>query len=148
MLIHPDQAGALLPFDKHANGAVGQLEKLQNLRDGADIVEIVALGMSQPLVELGDEQDVLVAGHRGFERGYRLVAADEQRNHLAGKHHQVAQGKQGKLIHEFIHPSEITSRSRKRSGARLAGNMGSRAAARNGAGRFAVDVSRGCGDFS
>src|SRR3546814_14919010 len=70
----------LLALYEHTNGAVGQLQKLEHGGDHADVVEIVALRIVLAGIELGDEEDFLVAFHRGLERGNRAVAADEQRH--------------------------------------------------------------------
>ncbi len=87
---------AVLPFDEHAHGAIGELEQLQDAGDDADVVQIVAIGIVAAGIELGEQEDVLVAGHRRLERGDRFLAANEQRHDHAGEHDDVAQGKQGK----------------------------------------------------
>ena len=119
LLVHRRQPRALLALDEHADRAVGQLQQLQHLGDGADIVEVVAVGLVAALVELRDEQDVLVAGHRRLERRYRLVSPDEQRHHLAREHNQVAQGEQGKGIHLYSHPSIRNARASGMGAARI-----------------------------
>src|SRR3546814_10099618 len=68
----------LLALDEHTNGAVGQLQKLEHGGDHADVVEIVALRIVLAGIELGDEEDFLVAFHRGLERGNRAVARSEE----------------------------------------------------------------------
>jgi hypothetical protein len=88
-----EQLCALLAFDEHADGAVGQLEQLQNGRDHADVVQIVALRVVLARIELRNEEDFLVAFHRGFERGNRTVAADKQRHDHVRENDDVAQRK-------------------------------------------------------
>ena len=44
----------------------------------AEVVERVAIGIVLARIELGDEEQFLVGGHRGLERGHRFLAADEQ----------------------------------------------------------------------
>ena len=87
---------AVLPFDEHTHGAIGKLEQLQDARDDADVIQIVAIGIVATRIKLGEQEDILVTGHRRFKRGDRLLAANEKRHDHAGKHDDVAQGKQGK----------------------------------------------------
>ncbi len=97
----PGKLAALMPFDQHAHRAVGQLQQLQHRGDDAGIVEIVAVGIVAAGIELGEQEDVLLPGHRGLKRGDRFLAADEQRHDHAGEHDNVAQGKQGKFRTRF-----------------------------------------------
>ena len=93
--------GALLAFDQHADGAVGQLEQLQNGRDHAGIVQIVADRIVLARIELGDEKNFLIGFHRRFERGDRSLAPDEQRHDHVRKDDDVPQGQKGKrLVHQ------------------------------------------------
>ena len=55
----------------------------------------VAVGIVLAGIELRDEEDLLVGGHRRFERRNRLVAADEQRHDPVRENDDVAQGKNG-----------------------------------------------------
>jgi hypothetical protein len=98
------QLGARLALDQHAHRAVGQFEKLQHAGDHAHIVEIVGMRIVAGRVELGQQEDVLVTGHRGFQRRHGFFAPDEQGNHHAGEHHDVSQGQKGKKRFGHIHP--------------------------------------------
>ena len=62
----------------------------------AEVVERVAVGIVLARVELGDQEQFLVGGHRRFERGDRFFAADEQRHDAVGENDDVAKRKDGK----------------------------------------------------
>ena len=61
----------------------------------AEIVERVAVGIVLARIELGDEEQFLVGGHRRFERGDRFLAADEQGNDAVRENDDVAKRKDG-----------------------------------------------------
>ncbi len=50
----------------------------------------VAIGIVLARIELGDEEQLLVGGHRRFERGDRLFAADEEGNDPLREYYDVA----------------------------------------------------------
>ena len=89
-LVQSDQASAANAFDENANGAVGELQKLHRGRDDAQIVKGFAVGIIVGRIELGDEKDLLVGRHGGFERGDRLFAPDEQRDDPLREDNDVA----------------------------------------------------------
>ena len=60
--------------------------------DDPEVVERVAIGIILARVELGDEEQFLVAFHRRLERRDRFFAADEQRNDALREDNDVAQG--------------------------------------------------------
>ena len=111
-----DQPRALDALDQHADGAVGQLQQLHRGGDHAEVVERVAVGIVLARVELGDEEQLLVARHRRLERGDRFLAADEQGHDAVREHDDVAERKDGKCAGGHGH------------------HMGERAAQRNGRG--------------
>src|SRR5690606_27819210 len=90
-LLEPEQPRARLPFDQYADRAAGQLEQLQDLGDDSEIVQVLPPRIVALRVELREQQDVLVAGHRHFERLDRLLSTDEQRDDLAREDNHVAQ---------------------------------------------------------
>ena len=95
-----DEARTLDALDQNADRAVRHLEKLEHLRDHADVVKLVVGRIVGARIELREKEDVLVALHRGLERGDRFLATDEQGNHLAREDHNVAKGEKGKkLVH-------------------------------------------------
>ena len=87
-------AGALRAFDQHLDGAVGQLEHLQDVGEAADAVEILRLRFVLGGRFLGHQQDVLAAFHGHFERLDRFRATDEQRNDHVREDDHVAQRQQ------------------------------------------------------
>ncbi len=93
----PLDAGPLGAFDEHLDGAVRQLEHLQNVGDAADAVEVAGCRIVLGGRLLRHQQDALSRLHRGLERLDRLRATDEQRDHHVRKHDDVAQGQQGQF---------------------------------------------------
>ena len=91
-----DQPRALHALDEHPDRAVGKLEELHRGRDDAKIVERIAVGIVLARIELGDEEQLLVGGHRRFERRDGLLAADEQRNDPVRENDDVAKRQNGK----------------------------------------------------
>ena len=90
-----DQAGTLHALDQHADRAVGQLQQLHRGGDHAEVVERVAVGIVLARIELRDQEQFLVVGHRRLERGDRFLAADEQRNDAVGEYDDVAKRQNG-----------------------------------------------------
>ena len=81
----------------------GSFEQLHRGGDHAEVVERVAVGIVLARVELGDEEQLLVARHRRFERGDRFLAADEQGHDAVREHDDVAQRKDGKCAGHAVH---------------------------------------------
>ena len=88
------QPPALLAFDQHPHRAIGQLEQLQHRGDDAHVIEIILAGIVAAGIKLGEQEDILVARHRRFQRRHRLLAANEQRHDHAGKNDDIAQGEE------------------------------------------------------
>ena len=82
---------ALGALDQHLHGPVRQLEKLEDGRDRADLVDIVHAGIVVARVLLRREQDLLVVAHHVLERAHRFVAPDEQRDDHMRKDDDIAQ---------------------------------------------------------
>ena len=87
-------ARALDAFDQHLHGAVGQLQHLQDVRDGAGAVHVLGRGLVLGGGFLRHQQDALARLHRRLQRLDRLRAPDEQRNHHVREDHHVTQRKQ------------------------------------------------------
>ncbi len=85
---------ALRALDQHLDGAVGQLEHLQDVGDAADRIEVVSFGLVLGGRLLRHQQDALAGFHGDLERLDRLRAAHEQRDHHVGEDHYVAQRQQ------------------------------------------------------
>ncbi|MNN73160.1 hypothetical protein D3C81_1892510 [compost metagenome] len=56
----------LLAFDQHLDGAIGQLEQLQYGGNGADAVQGIFAWIVIGRVFLGQQQNLLLARHRGL----------------------------------------------------------------------------------
>ena len=69
----------------------GQLQQLQDGRNGADPVQILALRIVDVGLLLRDQQDALVGLHGEIERDDGFLPADEQRDHHVRIDHHVAQ---------------------------------------------------------
>jgi hypothetical protein len=83
--------GAIGALDQHLDRPVRQLQQLQNARDGADRVQVARSRIVDIRTALGDQQDLLAARHRGFQRSHGLLASDEQRNDHMREDDHVAQ---------------------------------------------------------
>ncbi|EAQ29638.1 hypothetical protein NAP1_02660 [Erythrobacter sp. NAP1] len=92
------QCSARCAFNKHANCAVRQLQKLKHLRNDADVIEVIAFRIVAGRIKLGEEEDIFRRFHRRFKRGNRLVTPNEERNDHAGKDDDVAKGKKRKML--------------------------------------------------
>ena len=88
-------AGAVHALDQHFDGAVRQLQQLQNGRDGADAVEILTLGVIDVGLFLGDQENALIGLHGQIECNDGFFTPDEQRNHHVRIHHHVTQRQHG-----------------------------------------------------
>ncbi len=64
-------------LDQHLDGAVGELQQLEDGRHRADRVQVARLRIVDVGLLLRDQQDLLVALHGLVEGEDRLVAADE-----------------------------------------------------------------------
>ncbi|ENN85911.1 hypothetical protein RHSP_17182 [Rhizobium freirei PRF 81] len=78
-------------FDQHLDGAVGQLQQLQNIGYGADLMDCVRRRIIIAGIDLGDQHDLLVRTHDFFQRPNGLLPSDEQRHDHVGEDHDVAQ---------------------------------------------------------
>ena len=68
---------ALCTFDQDLDGAIRQLQHLQDGRQGADAVDVIPIGVVLPRVLLRHQQNFLVVVHRRLERGNRFGSADK-----------------------------------------------------------------------
>ena len=84
--------GALHAFHQDFDIAVGQLEALDDVDDGADAVNFVGLGFVDGGIVLGGKKDLLVARHRLFQRPHARFAAHHERGHHVRKDDHVADG--------------------------------------------------------
>ena len=99
--VEAGDAGARLAFDQHANGLVGQLQKLQHGRQGADGVQALGRGIVLGGVLLGEKQDLLLVIHHFLKRADRLFAAHEQRDNHVREDHDIAQRQDRRGVRVF-----------------------------------------------
>ncbi|MNQ57142.1 hypothetical protein D3C85_712880 [compost metagenome] len=90
-------AGALGAFDQHLDGAIGQLEHLQDAGNATDFVDVFRRGVILAGGLLGHQHDALARFHRNLERAYGARTADEQRDDHVREHYDIAQRQQGKV---------------------------------------------------
>ena len=83
--------GTALALDQHLDGAVRQLQQLQDAGDRADGVDIVRRRVIIGGALLCRQHDLFSRLHRQFERADGFLPADEQRNHHVRKHDHVPQ---------------------------------------------------------
>ena len=103
-------ARAIDALDQHLDGAVGQLQQLQDRRDGADAVQVLGLRVVDVGLLLRDQQDALVGLHRRFERLNRFLAADEQRDDHVRVNNDVPQ-RQHRHVLQDVAESGVRTRS-------------------------------------
>ncbi len=89
--------GALGAFHQHLDIAVGQLHALHDIRERAYLVDFFRLGVVHGRVMLRDQENLLVAGQRVFQRAHgRFAAHDEgvhhlrENDHFPHRHHRYA----------------------------------------------------------
>lgn len=87
-------AGALGALDQHLDGAVGQLEHLQDARHAADLIDVLGSRVILAGGLLRHQHDALARFHRHLQRADRARAADKQRNNHVRKHDNIAQRQQ------------------------------------------------------
>jgi hypothetical protein len=86
--------GALLALDQHLDGAVRQLEHLQDRRDATDVEHVVHRRFVLGSGFLGHQHDAALGLHRQLQRLDALGTPDEQRDHHMGEDDDIAQREQ------------------------------------------------------
>ena len=89
--------GALHPFDQHLDGAIGELEHLQNGRYAANAEHVAHGWIVFGSRLLRHQHDLAVAFHGGFQGFNALGSANEQRNNHVRKHDHVPQREHGQF---------------------------------------------------
>ncbi len=97
---------ALDAFNQHFDIAVGQLDALDDVREGADRVNLLGLRVIDRSIMLGRKKDLLVAGKRFFQRANAGFAADDKRGHLLRKNDHIAHRHHGYAFHFLFLTSE------------------------------------------
>ena len=98
LLLELEGAAALETLHQHLHVAVGQLQALHDVADGAQGVDLVGAGVVTGGVVLGGQEDPLALHEGVLQRADRAGPADDERDHLVGKHHHVPQGDHGQRL--------------------------------------------------
>ena len=80
------------PLHQYLDGAVGQLQQLQHIGQGADLMQILGPRFVGLRALLGDKQDLLIAGHGTVQGADRFVPAHEEWNNHVRIDDDVPQG--------------------------------------------------------
>ena len=83
--------GPARALDQHLHGAVGQLQELEHVGQGADLVDRIRCRIVIRRIDLGCQKDVTVPLDHLLKRADRLFAADEERHDHVRKDNNVAQ---------------------------------------------------------
>ena len=92
---HSDEACPRAALDQHLDGAVGELEQLQDGGERADVVDVLEARVIDVRLLLGHQQDLLAGTHRDVQGQDRLLPADEQRDDHVRIDHHVTQRQDG-----------------------------------------------------
>ncbi len=86
---------ALDAFDQDLDVAVGQLQALHDVDDGADLVDLVGLGFIDAGVVLGGQEYLLVGRQCFFEGANAGLPSDHKRSHHVREDDHVPDGHHG-----------------------------------------------------
>ncbi len=119
-VVHFDGLGALHALDQHLDVAIGHLDALHNVADGADLVDFLGLGFVDRGVVLRGEKDLAVAVERFFQRTHAGLPAHHEGRHHVGEDHHVPDGHHGQLAGFGLfarrrHGHTLSNRRRKRA---------------------------------
>ena len=87
---------SLLPIDENAQNTLWHAQKLTDLRDGPDLIEVVRRRIVKLRISLRHDEDSAVTCNRTLNRGNRAVPSDVEIDHHVRIDHQAAQRKQWK----------------------------------------------------
>ena len=85
-------------LDQHLHSAVGQLQQLQDGRDGADLEDRLRRRIILARVHLRGQHDVAVRPHHLFQGAIDFFAPDEQRHDHVREHDDVAERQNGQRV--------------------------------------------------
>src|SRR5437588_1066760 len=89
---------ALHAFDENLDVAILQLQSLHDVDDGADLVDLVRLGLVNAGVVLGGQKDLLVGSQRCFQGAHAGFPAHHEWGHHEREDHHVPYGHHGQLF--------------------------------------------------
>ena len=83
--------GALLTFDQHLDGTVGQFEHLQNGRNTTDFEHVGGFWLIFGRCFLGHQHDATICEHGAFKRFDAFGATHKEGDDHVRKDHDIAQ---------------------------------------------------------
>ncbi|MNO77287.1 hypothetical protein D3C76_683900 [compost metagenome] len=95
---------ALLAFDQHLDGAIGQLQQLQNSGNGTDTIQSVFTRIIVSRIFLRQQKNLLLASHRCLEGFDGLLAPHEQRDNHMRIYNNITQWQERQFegcLHDF-----------------------------------------------
>jgi hypothetical protein len=92
------RAGAFDAFDEHLDVAVGQLQRLHDVRDAAHRVDVGRLRIIRGRVVLRRQEDALVGRQCVLERAGRRRPSNHERHHHVREHDHVPKRDDGKSL--------------------------------------------------
>src|SRR5690242_3847246 len=87
-----ENLAALYALNKHLDVAVGELEALYDIDDGADLVDLIRLGFVDAGVVLGGKEDFAIAGKRLFQGANAGFASHHKWRHHVREDDDVPDG--------------------------------------------------------
>ena len=90
-LLYLLKAGTLLAFHQHLDGAIGQLQQLQDGGKGSRFVELLGTGVIVRRIALGYQHHLFLAQHGGLQGFDGLAPANEEGNDHMGENHHITQ---------------------------------------------------------
>ena len=100
-------AGAIDTLNQHLDGAVWQLQKLQDGRDRPHPVQVLDLRIVDVRLLLGHQENTLVGLHGQIQCDDGLFAPDEQRNHHVRVNHYIAQRQNRRTVQAVANFGDI-----------------------------------------
>ena len=79
LVIHRFNRSTILTLDQHLDGAVRELQKLQDVGDGSDLIKVVYRRHVVGGISLGNQQHLLIIGHGLLEGLNGLFAPNKER---------------------------------------------------------------------
>ena len=98
VVFYLENFAALHAFDENLDVAILQLQTLHDIDDGADLVDLVRLGLVNAGVVLGGQKDLLVGSQRCFQGAHAGFPAHHEWGHHEREDHHVPYGHHGQLF--------------------------------------------------
>ena len=96
-----DRATAVEAFHENFDVPVGKLDRLQDVRDGPDGVDVRGAGVVGRRVMLGGEEDAPIVRQRMLQSPDRRGPSDDERHHHVREDHDVSKGDHRERLVDF-----------------------------------------------